>query len=77
MLHGHRNKSGGSYNLGWPFLILQQGGAQGPDHTGWNPMPWAYVVGRTMAPNSVHILTPKPATMSPFREKGTLQMGFS
>lgn len=39
MLHGHKNKSGGSYNLCWPFVILQQGGAQGPDHTGWNPMP--------------------------------------
>lgn len=32
MLRGHKNKGGGSYNLCWPFLILQQGGARPGPH---------------------------------------------
>lgn len=56
-------KSGGSHAM-WPFQILQQGGAQGQDHTGWNAMPWAWVADRIMALKAVHILTPKPVNMS-------------
>lgn len=58
----------------WPFPILQQGGAQRQDHTGWNLMPCACVAGRTIALEDGHILTPKPVNRSPLGVKGTLQM---